>query len=31
MAAIVENNQAADGQVMIPPVLQPYMGGRSRL
>ncbi len=29
MAAIVENYQTADGHVMIPEVLQPYMSGRT--
>ena len=27
VAAILENNQEADGSVRIPKVLQPYMGG----
>lgn len=30
-AAIVENNQQADGTVRVPRVLQPYMGGREVL
>jgi seryl-tRNA synthetase len=31
MAAIVENNQQADGTVLVPEVLRPYMGGREIL
>ena len=31
MIAIIENNQTADGQVNIPKVLQPYLGGRTIL
>jgi seryl-tRNA synthetase len=31
MAAIVENNQQADGSVLIPEVLRPYMSGREVL
>lgn len=31
MAAIVENNQQADGSVVVPKVLRPYMGGREVL
>jgi len=31
MAAIVENYQQADGSVMIPEVLRPFMGGRETL
>lgn len=31
MAAIVENNQTADGQVIVPAVLRPYMGDRASL
>jgi seryl-tRNA synthetase len=31
MAAIVENFQTADGHVMIPEVLQPYMNGQTEL
>jgi seryl-tRNA synthetase len=27
MAAILENYQLDDGRVVVPPVLQPYMGG----
>jgi seryl-tRNA synthetase len=30
-AAIVENNQEADGSVTIPEILRPYMGGLDRL
>jgi seryl-tRNA synthetase len=29
--AILENNQQADGSVVIPPVLRPYMGGMERI
>ena len=28
MIAIIENNQQADGSIVIPPVLRPYMGGQ---
>ena len=31
MIAIIENNQTADGQVNVPKVLQPYLGGRTIL
>jgi seryl-tRNA synthetase len=31
MIAILENNQQADGSVLIPPVLRPYMGGMERI
>ena len=31
MAAIVENYQTADGHVMVPEVLVPYMGGRTQI
>lgn len=31
MIAIIENNQTADGNVNIPKVLQPYLGGRTVL
>jgi seryl-tRNA synthetase len=31
MAAIVENYQQADGSVVVPEVLRPYMGGRETL
>lgn len=31
MAAIVENYQTADGNVTIPEVLRPYLGGRTQL
>ena len=27
MIAIIENNQQKDGRILVPPVLQPYMGG----
>lgn len=29
--AILENNQTADGDVIIPEILRPYMGGRERI
>lgn len=29
--AIVENNQQADGRIVVPPVLRPYMGGLETL
>ncbi len=28
MIAIMENNQQADGSIVVPEVLRPYMGGR---
>jgi seryl-tRNA synthetase len=31
LVAILENYQQSDGSVMIPPALQPYMGGRDRI
>ena len=31
MIAIIENYQQADGSILIPPVLQPYMGGVERI
>ena len=31
MVAIIENYQQADGSIVIPEVLRPYMGGRSVL
>jgi seryl-tRNA synthetase len=31
MAAIMENYQTADGHVIIPEVLKPYMGGRTQI
>ncbi len=31
VAAVIENFQKADGSVVIPEVLQPYMGGRKRI
>lgn len=31
MVALLENNQQADGSVMIPPVLQKYLGGIAKL
>jgi seryl-tRNA synthetase len=29
--AIMENNQSADGSVVIPEILRPYMGGQDRI
>jgi seryl-tRNA synthetase len=31
LVALLENKQQADGSVLIPTVLQPYMGGLERL
>jgi seryl-tRNA synthetase len=31
LKAIIENNQTADGPIMVPEVLRPYMGGLSEL
>jgi seryl-tRNA synthetase len=31
LVAVLENYQQADGSVIIPPVLQPYMGGLTKL
>jgi seryl-tRNA synthetase len=31
MIAVLENYQQADGSVIVPPVLRPYMGGIERL
>jgi len=31
LIAILENNQTADGHVMVPEVLQPYMGGTTQI
>jgi len=31
LVAILENYQEADGQVAVPSVLQPYLGGRTQL
>ncbi len=31
LPAILENNQQADGSVVIPSVLRPYLGGKSRI
>jgi seryl-tRNA synthetase len=31
VAAILENYQQADGTILIPEVLQPYMGGNTRI
>ncbi|MFM7281334.1 MAG: aminoacyl--tRNA ligase-related protein, partial [Planctomycetia bacterium] len=28
LIALIENHQAADGRVRLPPALRPYMGGR---
>jgi seryl-tRNA synthetase len=27
MIALIENNQQADGSILVPEVLRPYMGG----
>jgi seryl-tRNA synthetase len=29
--AVLENGQQADGSVVVPPVLRPYLGGIDRL
>lgn len=31
MIAVLENNQQADGSIVLPPVLRPYMGGIERI
>jgi len=31
LKAIVENNQTADGRIIVPEVLRPYMGGQSQI
>jgi seryl-tRNA synthetase len=31
LVALLENNQQADGSVLIPEVLRPWMGGRERI
>lgn len=31
MVAIIENNQTAEGDVVVPEVLRPFMGGRERI
>jgi len=31
MIAVLENNQQADGSVVIPKALRPYMGGMARI
>ena len=31
MIAIMENNQQADGSIIIPEVLRPYMGGKEKI
>lgn len=31
MIAIIENNQQADGSLIIPPALRPYLGGQERI
>ena len=31
MVAIIENYQSADGSVIVPEVLRPYLGGRTQL
>ncbi len=31
MKAIIENNQTADGRILVPEVLRPYMGGQTEI
>jgi seryl-tRNA synthetase len=31
LVALLENNQQADGSVIIPEALRPWMGGRDRI
>jgi len=31
LIGIIENNQTAEGDVILPEVLRPYMGGRDRI
>jgi seryl-tRNA synthetase len=31
LVAILEQNQAADGSVVVPPALRPYLGGLERI
>ena len=31
LIAILENNQQPDGSVLVPKVLQPYMGGKKQI
>ena len=31
IVALLENHQQADGSVAVPPALQPYLGGRTKL
>jgi seryl-tRNA synthetase len=31
LIAVLENGQEADGSVTLPPVLAPWLGGRSRI
>ena len=31
LIALLENNLQADGSVLVPKALQPYMGGKARL
>lgn len=31
LKAIIENNQTADGKIMVPEILRPYMGGKAEL
>ena len=31
LIAVIENGQEADGSVTLPPVLAPYLGGRTRV
>jgi seryl-tRNA synthetase len=31
LKALIENNQQADGRILVPEVLRPYMGGREAI
>ena len=31
LVAVLENYQQADGSILIPPALRPYMGGKERI
>jgi len=31
MIAVMENYQQADGSILVPPALRPYMGGAERI
>jgi seryl-tRNA synthetase len=31
MIAVLENNQQADGSILVPEALRPYMGGAERI